>query len=598
MSGPGRAGFAAILLIGLTLLGAPAAVAAALTAWVDRTTLTMGESFGFVLSLTGGDGTQPPDLAPLAKDFEILDRRRTSRNATVDGKRSTVNEWLLTLSPKRAGTLTIPSLSVAGLSSKPVQIQVTPLAPGSPSAREETRPLFVQMEVGDVSPYVQSEIPVFVRIYDSLGVRSGSISRIEAEGAIFTPRGDQESYVRTIGKTRYRVIEQAYTMVPQRSGTIDIEPITLQANIPLPDPAAMSEMARILGRGNVPMPWLDSTRSRDVTLHSNAVKIEVKPRPADAKGWFLPARSVTLTDAWSPALSQAKVGDTLTRTIKLEAVGASPNQFPPLAPTDVDGVRQYEENSQSESAIIRGEAGATLTKTISVVPTQPGEVTLPAIDIGWWNTATNTQEYARLPAVSFRVQPGAAVATPPPEAAAPVAIAKVEAPPAPMEAPSWLLGLAWLRDNAAFAGAAGGGLLALGATVLWARGRRVRGQALPRTTGAGRRARGPLLTIPSAHAERDLKAACGRNDPSGAHRAYLAWDRGNGARASEDGAPRSPQMQRALADLRTHLYGAAPRGWDGAAFHAAFKAEQKARRRHGGKPPSGARLAPLYPGGG
>ncbi|MEP9375717.1 BatD family protein [Aquabacter sp. CN5-332] len=594
--------FAIALLCACALFGARPGFAAALTVATDRTSVTVGETFTLILSLTGGDSTQPPDLSGIAKDFDIVDRRRTSRNATVDGKRSTVNEWILTLSPKRAGALTIPALSIVGLTSAPVRIAVAPAAPTASSGQAEDRPIFIQVEVGDVSPYVQSEIPVFVRIYDSVGMRSGSISRLTAEGATFTPQGDQESYLKTIGKTRYRVIEQGYLMLPQKSGTIQIQSVTLQANVPGYNGPAPSEMARLLGRGNVPMPWLDGSMSgRDVTLRSDPVKVEVKPRPADAKGWFLPARRVMLTDAWSPALSQAKAGDTLTRTIKLEAVGASPNQLPPITAPEAEGVRQYDEDSRSENVLINGEAGAILTKTISVVLTRAGDVTLPAIDIPWWNTTTNTQEHAVLPAVTFKVQPGAATATATPQ---PVPVAAAAAPAsteaATAVAPSpWLAWWDWLRQEVFALGAALVLVLVLGAALLWWRSRRAASQAQPRATQSVRPQGARAVSGGSLRStERDLKSACRNNDPAAAHRAYLAWSRLDGAkghaRLHPEAGPRTPQMQNAVKELRGHLYGAAPHAWNGAAFLTAFKAEQRAGQ-NGRRAPAGARLAPLYP---
>lgn len=596
-----RALLAIALLCACALFDARPGFAAALTVTTDRTSVTVGETFTLVLSLTGGDSTQPPDLSALAKDFDILDRRRTSRNATVDGKRSTVNEWILTLSPKRAGALTIPALSIAGLTSAPVRIAVAPATPTAPSSQVQDRPLFIQVEVGDVSPYAQSEVPVFVRIYDSLGMRSGSISRLMADGATFTPQGDQESYLKTIGKTRYRVIEQGYQMLPQRSGTIEIQPVTLQANVPGYNGPAPSEMARLLGRGNVPMPWLDGSMSgRDVTLRSDPVKVVVKPRPADAKGWFLPARRVILTDAWSPALSQAKAGDTLTRTIKLEAIGASPNQLPPITAPEAEGVRQYDEDSRSENVLLNGEAGASLTQTVSVVLTRAGEVTLPAIDIPWWNTTTNTQEHAVLPAVTFNVQPGAATATatPPPIPMTAPAAAKAEAT-APIGPSPWLAWWDWLRQEAFALGAALVLVVVLGAALLWWRSRRAAPQAQPRTAPSSRPAGARAVSGGSLRsAERDLRSACKSNDPAAAHRAYLAWSRLEGAkgraRLHPEAGPRTSQMQNAVKELRGHLYGAAPHAWNGAAFLAAFKAEQRAGQK-GRRSPAGARLAPLYP---
>lgn len=613
---------AAILILGLALFLAPAAMAATLTATVDRTQVSLGETLTLILSLTGGDSTRPPDLSGLSADFDILDRRRGSRQATVDGKRVLVNDWVLTLAPRRSGPLTIPQLSVSGVTSQAIRIDA---AAPEPAPKGEAKPLFVEVDVAPGAVYAQGEIPVHVRVYDSLGMRSGSISQIRADGASFREEGEQDSYLKTIGKTRYRVVQQNYVMTPQRSGSLTIEPVELKATVPVPvDGPLPSEMARLLGRANVPMPWLEGamTRGQDVTLRSAPVKVEVLARPGDAQGWFLPARRVTLADHWSPELAKAKVGETLTRTLTLEAVGASPNQLPPLDTPEVDGVRQYQEDSRTDAAMIGGEPGATLIKTVSVVPTQAGAVTLPAVTVGWWNTVTKSQDYATLPPVTFTVAPAATPAAPPPAAATVSApSAGEQTPQTPLkfpeeepaggkwgemasEAAAWAIAQARrflaaqdFTDAPWLAGAAGGMLVALllafgirrrrpGAPGAWRSPRSQPPQARP--------AFGRLTPQSAEAAERDLKSACRAKDARAAHAAYLAWERA--ARPGAAGAHAAPAFTAALEELRAQLYGPPQGPWRADRFLSAWKAERK-RASRAAKSPRGARLAPLYPEG-
>lgn len=597
--------------LALILLCAPAG-AATLTSSIESTALEMGDSVTLIISLSGGDSAQPPDLTALTRDFTILDRRRGSRQALVDGKPVTVNDWVLTLAPRRAGALTIPAFSLAGATSAPIRIDVTAAAQ---PAKVETRPLFIDVAVGKGAVYAQGEIPVYVRVYDSLGMRSGSIDQIKAEGASFREEGEQDSYVRTIGKTRYHVVEQTYIMTPQRSGPIEIEPVTLKATIPVPYNSSPSEMARMLGRGNVPMPWLDGslTRGQEVSLHSDKVTVEVLPRPAQAEGWFLPARAVTVRQSWSGDPAKGRVGETLTRTLIVEAVGASPNQMPPIQLPDVDGLRQYEEDTQTRSAVIDRQQGAALTKVIAVVPSRAGTFTLPPVTIGWWNTDRKVQEQTTLPAVTLTVAalPGAA-APPPPQAEAPAARAtRSEDAPQPAPPPaagssiltagllSALAGLGevWSRLKGGDAGWLGA--LALGLALLvalaFAPGLLRRRS---HSAGGGVSARSRLGFAPSAAragSEQALTRAAKANDAAATYAAYLDLSRTATGRGLAEPAPRTAEFQAALRELRAHLFGAPGGHWDGKGFLAAWRKETgaaaAARRKRRG--PEG--LRPLYP---
>ncbi|MBB6305816.1 BatD family protein [Xanthobacter tagetidis] len=592
---------AAALALAL-VLAAPAARAALLTGSVDHDFMGANETFNYVLSLSGGDGREPPDLSPLTKDFEIVDRTRRSRSDDVGGRPVDVNEWIMTLAPKRTGVLTVPGLTVKGQTSAPLKVQVLPALPVEPPA--EAGGLFVRVDAGDAAPYAQSLVPVSIRIFDSIGMRSGRFGDLKADGASFTPEGKQRVYFRTIGGKRYGVIEQSFLMQPQKSGRIEIEPLTVNVTLPARTSPAASSMSNLLGRGNVPQ-----LQSEDASFQARPVTIEVKPRPEGAQGWFLPARAVSLTQDWSAPPERARVGATLTRTLRLKARGASPNQLPPLPVAEVDGVRQYQDDSQTGRVTIEGESGAELVETVSVVPTRPGAFTLPAIEVGWWNLATGRQERATLPPVTLQVTPegGAAasfgVGTAAP-AAAPPPKAEPEAPPA-VSGPDLAPWLERLDALAPYAWPAAGAALLLALALLGmrqaARRRAARAAAAaampagPRfgPAPAARPARAPARQFASSDAaEAALIRACKAGDAPGAHAAFLAWMR---LSAGTDGL-RTPRMAHAVRDLYHALYRAEAPAWSGRDFLAAFRAEQAARRK-AGRATRRARIDPLYPAG-
>ena len=590
------------LLLAAALLVLPALAQAAprLTLSATPDTLISTGTVEVVIALTEGDGREPPNLTPLTRDFDIVGQGRRSRTEVVDGRRVPVNEWLVTLAPKRTGRLIIPAISLAGLSTPPVAVNVVPSTGG---ALTDERTLFVRLEAGDVQPFVQSDVPVTVRVYDRLGLRGGGISRISADGASFTPQGEQRAYYRTIGRYRYQVIEQSYLMRPQRSGTIEVPPVTLEAKVPAYTGGQLPpDIAGALGRPQPPNPWDTNFPSvRDLTVQSNPLTVTVRERPADAKGWFLPARSLTISSEWAKPPKDVKVGEVLTRTIRVEAEGAGPNQLPPLSPAEVPGVRQYEEQSRVESAPVRGAPGALLTKTISVVPTRPGTFTLPAIELGWWNTATQRQETATLPAETFTV---AADPRAPQTAAAPVAAAtsgtggSARTPPPAVASDTSLLHSAlglWSVWRTWFMLAAEIALFCLFVAVVMAGLRRLerwrRGRRIAQAAEAGDPANASIATL--AQAEAALEAGCKARNAALAHRALMAWLRLS-ATGTQAPVPVTPALAQALTAVQDALYGTAPRPFDAKRLRAAFHAEQRARRK-GARQERGARLAPLYP---
>lgn len=582
--------------LALTLLLAAPAEAASVTAAPDRFVVPAGETFDFIVSLTDGESWQPPDVSALSRDFDIVDRRRASHAEMVDGKPVHVDQWVMTLLPKRTGTLILPALSVGGMTTPAAQVQVVPARAAEAETGDE--PLFVRLEAAATPAFVQSDVPVTIRIYDSLGMRGGSMEKPVADGATFAPEGGQRSYVKTIGRRRYRVIEQSYLMRPQKSGVITIPPVSLNAVLPgFKGSSAASDLANVLGRGG--LSGLERLGERTLTVQSQPVSVTVKPRPEGVTGWFLPARGVTISQEWSVPVDQIKVGDTVTRTITVVAKGASPNQLPPLDAAPVEGLRQYVEDSRSDATMIDGVSAAALIKSFSVVPTRPGPVTLPAIEVPWWNLATNREEKAVLPAVTLNVRPGAEPllpSTPVPAPAATTAPAPAAQPEALAETGEGQGGalLSRLRENRLAVSLAVAVLAGAVVAALWLR-RRARGvnatapnATLP--TGPGRRRRGPLrIARPDpAQLMAHLVSACRKGDARTAHDCY--------GQLVQLGAftPPSPDLASAAEALARHLYGGEGRSWNGRALLTAVR---RAERRHAraARRPSGARLAPLYP---
>ena len=101
-------------------------------ATLDRNTMQMGETVTLNLRVSGDiSSVAMPDLGPLAQDFDILGNSQSSNINIVNGQRSAELVIGVVLRPKRVGTLTIPSLAVAGSQTAPLQLQVDPANPAT-----------------------------------------------------------------------------------------------------------------------------------------------------------------------------------------------------------------------------------------------------------------------------------------------------------------------------------------------------------------------------------------------------------------------------------------------------------------------------------
>ena len=543
------------------LLLAPMAHAQ-VTLELDRQRVVEGETVTLTFRTDDPRQSLEADFSALETDFEVLDRRTETQLSIVNGRQTAIVRLLLTVEPRHAGRLTIPAFNFPGAQTAPVTLDVQPapqLAPG------ELPPVFIEVErVPDEGPwYVHAQFGLVVRVfYPQNNLTEATISQPEPSPAAV--RLLQETpYQAERGGQRYRVLERVYAVFPERSGELVIP--------------AMELSGRLVERG-AGTTWQPAVRGRRIRVTSDPMTLTIEPRPDEFTGSdWLPARELTLAQQIS-ATDTLRVGEPVTRTVLIDAVGLEENMLVEPAWPELPNARLYPDKPQG---ITRDDGHWVLGHKefrYAVVPEQAGTLVLPELRVDWWDTRENRQRTAVLPAHTVSVQPSAL--TPPP-ASEPAAPAAVPTPAiARSGAPASRL---WPGIAAGFAG--------LWLVTLWFWWRAAR--APRRATGS----RDSDVGDADAFLDR-LKQACLAGDRTQARRSLRGWLRGRGL--SVDGSLLDFAAATDDEELRTAVYtldatGFRPSGgdagWDGRSFWRLFSAW---RARHAQAREADVALTDLY----
>jgi len=162
----------------LMFLVAAGAAHAAVRAWLDHAHVGIDGTIRLTLQRDGETSAQP-DLGPLKRNFDVLSVGSSSSVQIVNGSMSSQTEAQIELSPKQAGTLTVPPIRWGGETSPALVLQAggsgggsaggagaaAPASPGLGSAAG--RAVSVATTVDTPSPYVQAAVAVTVRIYSA-----------------------------------------------------------------------------------------------------------------------------------------------------------------------------------------------------------------------------------------------------------------------------------------------------------------------------------------------------------------------------------------------------------------------------------------------
>jgi BatD DUF11 like domain len=389
-------GLVACLLLSMSVgvLGAGA------TASLDRSTAQLGETVTLNIVIDGSVEMVMPDFGSLGQDFDILGTSSNSSLSIVNGQRSQRTTLGVALRPRRAGTLTIPALHVAGQTTQPVTLTVV-AADASATARANS-PVFLESAVDPASAYVGQQVGYTLRLYydASLNLTGGSLADPQADGVEVRRLGGDTNYQGERGGRRYNIVERHYALFPQRPGAIAIAPIQFQGEAADP---------------NDPNAFFGSTTP--VSAASPSQRIEVKAHPDSAgDGAWLPAKSLTLELEGLPPGGSVRMGEPLTLTMRVQADGLPFEVLPALTLPKLEGVDVYPDKAVTGTR----DDGASLVgrreQSFAVVPNRAGNLLIPEITLRWWNVQSNQAETARIPEHTIKVLPatGAIVATSPP----------------------------------------------------------------------------------------------------------------------------------------------------------------------------------------
>ncbi|BBP04413.1 hypothetical protein TPL01_21080 [Sulfuriferula plumbiphila] len=554
-----KARFNQFLILLITALGVLCSTqsSASLQVQVDRNPVAVNESFNLTLQSTDSSSGEP-DLSALKRDFDVLGQSKSSSFQIINGQVTHNTQWQISLTPKHAGQLQIPAIPVGGQSSPPLSLTVT--AANQADTAQQGKNLFLEVSAEPQTVHVQQQIIFTVRLYSALSLGDGSsLSDPEFPNmdAVVERLGSDHPFQVVRNGQAYSVIERRYAVFPQQSGQFSSAPVVFDGSV---------VEASQGGAGFMFNPFNQSTRH--LRLRSKTIAFSVKPVPPgfDSSQW-LPASKLQLAEQWSENPPKFTVGEPITRTLTITANGLTASQLPALDSSKIDGLKLYPDqptlkDNQDGNGII-----GTREQKIAFIPTRPGNVTLPAIEIKWWNVNTDKREVARLPARSITILPGSQnqISTPPPtipttEVPAPAILATHASQAAGAAiatvSPGWwpwlslLLGTGWLLTVLAW----------------WWQARKKSSQ-----TGVNTAHEESLSQL-----EKQFKKACLANDASQAKTQLLAWAKQRWRQPSPASLTAlarlcEPALGDALVQLDRALYAKTQAHWQGEPLWQLFR---------------------------
>lgn len=343
----------------------------------DRTEVSLNDTFTMTLKSSTGDSLNQVNLSPIQQHFHIVGKSFQSGASFVNGKAQRSNSIVLKVIPKAKGRVTIKPIKYKNLVSNSLSINILDAAISTVPLKNKA--LWVEAEIDKKNALPEEQLIYTLRIYIGTSLHNANLSPFEIPQAKVTPLPDHQ-FQRIIDSKQYNIIEKKFALQFSKTGDYIIPAQTLEAL---------------------------TTRSRSsyVKLNSKEISISINDFPANANltPW-LPASELNLSDEWSLTSNTVNIGDPITRKITLSVNGLSAEALPAVYNENVKGFNIYPEKPQFDNEVYAKGIAGTRVETLAIIPNQEGDITLPAIELEWWNTRTGKTEIARLPSRTLTVK--------------------------------------------------------------------------------------------------------------------------------------------------------------------------------------------------
>ena len=350
-----------VLLVLLSLYTLPCMALERVESHSDMTRMYQQQSV--LLTITADDklDVSALDIRPLFKNFIVgeLKFAELSRNGRF------FSQWQIPLLPLQAGQQQIPKLTVSGLYSQAITLQVLEGAP------PETIPQVVDVSLDRLELWPGQVALYRLKISQPAGIQIDSVTPPTQAAARIQQIGDDLIGNEIVGGKRSRTLIRTYAILLNQPGRYLLQ-----------SPVVQGQLLRASG-------------NRPFLQQGPQLSVQIEPLPHQQPPTLI-SDNFTLEAHWQTANSSHKVGDPLLRLITIKAIGNTLDQLPAIELPAFSGVRSYADGQSQSEGLQHGKLVAERTIRQAFIPQQPGKLTFPPITIRWWNSLSQRLETAEL----------------------------------------------------------------------------------------------------------------------------------------------------------------------------------------------------------
>ena len=392
-------------------LGQASAQDVAARAFLSASQVGVGRQFVLNVEVSGAQQLDTDPVLPDMEDFATFLSAGTSTSIQiVNGRTTMAVTYQYRFQATREGTFEIGSVSGvtvdgATVRTDPVTLVVSdaPPPPGAvsgagdgaadPEAAVTPDDLFIETRLSSTRVFENEPITVEYQIFTRVPVQSYTITTLPQATGFWSeeleqPTSPQAERVIRDGDEFLTATVRRMILFPTGSGEKTLDPMTVEAQVRVRDRGAFDPFGDIFGRSGL------FDRNVPAVVASRPVAIDVVPLPDEGRPSSFAGHVGALDVSTSVDRVAVETNEALTLTVEYSGTG----NLRTLAAPEVEFPVEFETFPPETSDRI-SEGGGSLRGTRSfsyvLIPRAPGELTIPAIDVSYFDPATERYGSAR-----------------------------------------------------------------------------------------------------------------------------------------------------------------------------------------------------------
>lgn len=407
-----------LIILLLTIQGAFAQVE--FKAVPSKTSLGINEKLRVEFTMSAdGDNFNPPNF----QGFKVSGPSQMISNSWINGKHSFSKAYTYVLTPTAKGTFTVgqATVDIEGKTYKTSPFKVTvgnavaqpqqnnnsynPYNPYDPFAQQQQQAppkgdgVHLVAEISKTNPYVNEPVTAVYKLYVS---PTTSVTNFrETSSPKYNDFWSQSIDIKNLvvqqgqyeGQTYRYVVLRKTVLYPQKSGRLEIEPLSL--NIEMEAPTGRHDF---FGRAE----YAPSSK----VVSAGKKFINVKPLPETGKPADFTGAVGDLTFKVTPSKTSLKTGESLQLTVSVAGKG-NLKLFTLPKPQVPAALEMYDpEHKETVNTPLAGMEGS-ISDTYTIVPSAKGKYPIKGMNFSYFNPATGKYKTITTDDIMLNVQQGA-----------------------------------------------------------------------------------------------------------------------------------------------------------------------------------------------